>query len=59
MVYTDGGKLSKSDKWWYRVEQVEVVIEHTYLGVTSTLTFHGSYILISTTLYLQLRIVNI
>lgn len=44
MVFTDGGKFSKSDKWWYRVEQVEVVIKHTYLGVTSTLTFHGSYI---------------
>lgn len=53
MFFTDRGKLRKSVEWWYRVEQVEVVIEHTYLGVTSTLTFHGSYILISTTWYLD------
>lgn len=34
VVFRNGGKLGKYDKWWYNNEKIEVVNWYKYLGVT-------------------------
>jgi hypothetical protein len=39
MVFRRGGRLSRSDKWWYKGKLIDVVNSYKYLGVILTSTF--------------------
>jgi hypothetical protein len=36
VVFRNGGRPGKNEKWWYHGKRVEVVNEYKYLGVTLT-----------------------
>ncbi|XP_067131377.1 uncharacterized protein [Centruroides vittatus] len=41
VVFRNGGKLAKSDKWWFRNDVIQVVSQYKYLGVV--FKFNGNY----------------
>lgn len=36
MVFRKGVKLSNGGKWWYKGDQIAIIKEYKYLGVTFT-----------------------
>lgn len=45
VIFSNGGKLARNERWWYNGKRIEVVNEYKYLGVilTSKLSFYKHF----------------